>query len=72
MTKIHRGITFKQVAWMSLWIDGNTDRRARADNDFERDVFKLANNACFGKTMAGVRGRMDMRLVNASEDDNYD
>ena len=57
---------------MKMWIDGNTSRRARADNDFEKDLFKLANNACFGKTMEGVRGRMDMRLVNASEDDNYD
>lgn len=64
ITKIHSILKFNQSRWLAEYIDFNTNMRQKATSAFEKDLYKYLNNSCYGKTMEGIRNRIDVRLVS--------
>ena len=63
LKKIHRGVIFRQKAWLKPYIDFNTKKRQEATNDQEKDYHKLAINCIFGKNMENVRLYTNIKMI---------
>ena len=65
--KVHEIISFKQNKSLEKFISFNTQKRNQAVNDFEKDFYKLRNNAFYGKTMENVRNRLKIEFVKKDD-----
>ena len=64
LVKVCAGIKFEEKTCLKSYFDLNTQLRAGAKNDADKDMFKLLNNAVFGKTCESLLSRTDYRLVS--------
>ena len=56
-------IKFNQKAWLKPYINMNTKLRKKAKNNFDKDLFKLMNNAVSAKNLENVRKHRNVKLV---------
>ena len=61
--KVHDIISFRQSRWLEKYINFNTQKQSEAKNDFEKDFYKLLNNAFYGTTLENVRNRLKIKFV---------
>jgi hypothetical protein len=67
LKRVNKVLQFVQVPWIRNFIDFNVNKRNKANNDFDKDLSKLMNNAVYGKTMEDELNRIDFELVNRCE-----
>ena len=67
VTHNHTIYRFKQSPWLAKYIDHTTRKRIKAKTNFEKGLYKLMNNAFFGKTMENVRDRVNLEFIDLSQ-----
>ena len=68
LKKVQKMLQLKQSAWMKPYIDFNTERKKEATNEADKNLFKLLNNAVYGKTMENMRKRIKIRITTNEKD----
>ena len=67
LKKIHKIISFDQNLFISPYIQLNTNLRNSSTCDLEKNIFKLNNNAVYGKTMENVFKRKNYIFVSSND-----
>jgi len=68
LIQIHRTLQFTQSSFFEPYITYNSRKRQSATSEFEKEYYKLRNNALFGKTMENLRRRKKFKLCTSADD----
>ena len=68
LLKIHRVISFEQRPFMRPYVDKCTQMRKMATTLVEKNLMKLALNACYGKCLESQRNRLYCRVTSNAND----
>ena len=61
--KVHEVISFKQKLWLKPYIEFNTQKKATAEYDFDKELRKSINCSFYGKTKQNVRNRLKLDII---------
>ena len=67
LKNIHRVLEFNQSQWLKQYVELKTQKRIEAEKDSDKDgkaLYKLMNNATYGKEMKILRNKIDVKLVS--------
>ena len=70
--KIHCLLEFNQSRLLKQYVELDRQKRIKAEKNGGKDgkaLYKLMNNAVYGKTMETLRNRIDVKLVSNKNDD---
>jgi hypothetical protein len=67
VTKIHRILKFDQKPWLSDYISFNTSQRKLATSEFAKSLYKLMNNAVYGRSLMNKRLQSKHVLVRSKK-----
>ena len=59
--KVHKILTFDEINFLKEYIDLDTELRKNSKNFLEKYLFKLMNNAIFGKSMENVLNKSNIK-----------
>ena len=72
LKNIYPVLEFSQSQWLKQYVECNTQKRIEAEKiGGDKDgnaLYKLMNNAVYGKTMENFRNRIDVKLVSNKKD----
>ena len=68
LKKIHRGIKYEEEAFVRDFIQNNNKKRREAATEEEGKIFKLKNNAGYGKFGENKANRSKVEFVNTEEE----
>ena len=60
-------IRFNLSQWLKPYIELNTQNRIEAEKNNDKNrkaLYKLMNNALYGKTMENLRNRIEVKLIS--------
>lgn len=68
VTAVHRVLEFSQEPWLKQYIHDNTERRKKEKTTFGKDLYKLMNNAVYGKTLENVWDRKEVHICKTEDE----
>ena len=69
--KVLEILSFKQSKWLEIYINFDTQKRIQVVNQFEKDFYKLLNNAFYGITMENVPNRCTIDFIKKDETEKF-
>ena len=71
ISKIQGVLKVKQTRWLQPYIEQNQKLRARVNNEFDKDFFKLMNNSLYGKTCENLKKRSAIKIVKSKRETKH-